>query len=346
MEFEIDFMAVGEKSSGGDAISIRYGNLQGPRNGQRVIVIDGGYTSSGEALVAHIQTYYQTDLVDVVISTHTDQDHIKGLEVVLNELRVGNLWMHQPWRHSQSVAVAKSLSFITSSVGEKFTKSLKEMSDLEDLASSKGIPITEPFAGLSIDNGMFRILGPSQQYYEGLLPAMSSQPSALQKVLASVSKGKEALLSRLVEETLEHETLRDDGVTGPCNNSSVMSLLTVDGYRCLLTGDAGIPGLEQAVTMLEAEGFTAGGLAFVQVPHHGSRRNVGPSVLNRLLGSPVVSTPRAMAYVSVPPENPEHKHPSRKLPTPSFEEATRCVQQQASTYGTNEVHLIAPLTRI
>jgi hypothetical protein len=232
---------------------------------------------------------------------------------VINELQVDHLWMHQPWKHSESVAVAKSLSFMTFTGGEKFTKSIKEMSELEDLAKTKGIPITEPFAGLTIDDGMFRILGPSRQYYESLLPTMSSQPSALQKVLASLSKGKEAVLSRMVEETLEHETLRDDGVTGPSNNSSVISLMTVDGYRSLFTGDAGIPALEEAITLLESEGYTAGGLAFVQVPHHGSRRNVGPSVLNRFLGSRVVATPRAMAFVSAPPENPENKHPSKKV---------------------------------
>src|SRR5664280_2714171 len=97
MGYEIDFFAVGEKSSGGDAIAVRYGNLFGDRSEQMVIVIDGGYTDSGEALVNHIKTHFGTSRVDIVVSTHPDQDHITGLETVLEELQVGTLLMHLPW---------------------------------------------------------------------------------------------------------------------------------------------------------------------------------------------------------------------------------------------------------
>jgi hypothetical protein len=64
MGYEIDFLPVGDESSGGDAIALRYGNLFGPRAEQTVIVIDGDYTDDGEALVAHIKQYYQTDVID------------------------------------------------------------------------------------------------------------------------------------------------------------------------------------------------------------------------------------------------------------------------------------------
>lgn len=83
---EIDFLAVGEESSGGDAITLRYGNLHGPRSEQTVIVIDGGFVDSGEQLVEHSRNHFNTDEVDVVVSTHPDQDHAGGLKVVLEEL--------------------------------------------------------------------------------------------------------------------------------------------------------------------------------------------------------------------------------------------------------------------
>ena len=51
MGFEIDFLAVGKEAKSGDAIAIRYGDLAGPRENQRAIVIDGGYTDDGAALV-------------------------------------------------------------------------------------------------------------------------------------------------------------------------------------------------------------------------------------------------------------------------------------------------------
>jgi beta-lactamase superfamily II metal-dependent hydrolase len=116
-----------------------------------------------------------------------------------------------------------------------------------------------------------------------------------------------------LEENLHIETLRDDGETTPTNNSSAISLLTVDDQQLLLTGDAGIPALEQAMTVLEAEGFRPGSFRFVQVPHHGSRRNVGPSILNRMLGPKGQTTQHSSAFVSVPKKNPEHKFPAKKV---------------------------------
>lgn len=123
-----------------------------------------------------------------------------------------------------------------------------------------------------------------------------------------------AKAARLLDENLNIETLRDDGTTTPANNSSAICLLTVDDRQLLLTGDAGIPALEQAVTVLEAEGFQPGNLRFVQIPHHGSRSNVGPSILNRMLGPKGQPTrPAATAFASVARKNPEHKHPAKKV---------------------------------
>src|SRR5580693_2236869 len=88
--FEIDFLPVGEGRSG-DAIALRFGNLTGERKDQVVVVIDGGFKESGEKLVEHIKSYFNTDYVDTVISTHPDADHASGLSVVLETLSVGQL---------------------------------------------------------------------------------------------------------------------------------------------------------------------------------------------------------------------------------------------------------------
>ena len=100
MGYEIDFLPVGEGEKSGDAIALRFGNLHGNRDEQTVVVIDGGFKGTGEKLVEHIRHYYGTDDVDLVISTHSDADHVSGLTVVLEELRVGHLWMHQPWNRT------------------------------------------------------------------------------------------------------------------------------------------------------------------------------------------------------------------------------------------------------
>jgi beta-lactamase superfamily II metal-dependent hydrolase len=308
---------VGDESKSGDAIALRYGNLYGPRNEQVVIIVDGGYTASGEALVEHIKEHYGTERVDLVISTHPDQDHITGLEVVVEELQVDALLMHQPWRHSQTVAKARATSFRSAGFAEWVQKSLQGASDLEAVATRKAIRIIEPFCGLTIPTtaGTLRILGPTKEYYESLLqeevqiPGTARQPGALEGLLRKMAAGAATLL----DETFNIETLRDDGTTTPSNNSSVVCMFTIDGRQLLLTGDAGVPALQQAIAVLEGEGFQPGSLKFVQVPHHGSRSNVGPSILNRMLGPKGQTTQHSTAFASVAKKNPEHKHPAKKV---------------------------------
>src|SRR5687768_13513744 len=98
MAYEVDFLPVGDGERSGDAIAVRFGNLNDP-NQQYVVVIDGGFTDTGMELVTHIKKFYNTTHVDLVISTHPDSDHAAGLSVVLSELTVSQLWMHKPWEH-------------------------------------------------------------------------------------------------------------------------------------------------------------------------------------------------------------------------------------------------------
>ena len=135
MAYEIDFLAVGDTTKSGDAIALRYGTLVGPQKSQRVVIIDGGFKSDGDALVKHVKHYYETDTVDLVISTHTDGDHVNGLFPVLEQLRVGQLWMHMPWKHSDDFAKAHSLGQIReATLREALKRSLEDAVNLEALA--------------------------------------------------------------------------------------------------------------------------------------------------------------------------------------------------------------------
>jgi beta-lactamase superfamily II metal-dependent hydrolase len=317
MGYEIDFLPVGQESSGGDAIALRYGNLYGTRDEQTVIVIDGGYAEDGEALVGHINKHYGTNRVDIVVSTHPDQDHISGLKVVLEKMVVGQLWMHQPWLHSPTVADIKASAFNTVKITNKLQAALKGADELASVAVQYGVPIIEPFAEWKTADGVFRILGPSPIYYEELLGEMieaSQRKVQATNLLAELFKAQGVSnATKLVAETLYEETLLDAGETTPRNNSSAVCLLTVDERQNLFTGDAGIPALEKVVDVLENEGYTPGQLRFIQVPHHGSKRNVGPSVLDRLLGPKGQAERSLTAFVSVPRKNPEGKHPAKKV---------------------------------
>lgn len=312
MGIEIDFLPVGEESSGGDAIAVRYGNLHGSRDEQVVMVVDGGYKDCGEALVEHITTHYGTDYVDIVVSTHPDQDHSSGLTVVLEELGVGELWMHQPWRHSAEMASLRVQHFESSKLSDWVEKSLRSVSDLESLANSKGIPIIEPFVGTQTSDGIVRVIGPSIPYYVELQTEVAKSGTLGHQAWSVLTKAAEAVRN-LVAETLTEESLTDSGTTSPRNNSSAILLFSIEDRHYLLTADAGIPALTYAAGELDALGIAAGELRFIQVPHHGSRHNVGPSILDRLLGPKGQESTHSTAFISAPKKNPDKKHPHKKV---------------------------------
>ena len=227
MGYEIDFLPVGEGSKSGDAIALRYGNLTGGRHEQTVVVIDGGFTDDGEALVELVRNHYDTEHVDVVVATHPEQDHIKGLEIVLEQLGVGELWMHQPWAHSATIEAARSASFKTLQLSERLQESLSEASTLETLAGERGIEIHEPFTGLATADEGFFVIGPDRDYYDELLGEIPG--SATQGAVATLVRKLAEAAQTLVPESMTVETLTDAGKTTAQNNSSVISVLPCKG---------------------------------------------------------------------------------------------------------------------
>lgn len=318
MGCEVDFLPVGDGKRSGDAIAVRYGNLFGEREEQTVVVVDGGFQASGEALVEHINNYYDTNTVDIVVSTHPDADHTSGLSEVLEKMDVGQLWMHKPWEHADEIA--NSLAdrrFTERGISQKLARALEDARDLEKIANRKGIPIIEPFAGLTDGTGCLSVIGPTEEYYESLLPDFRS--TGVQKAAAEatfMSRVLEAGIGLLakVAESWGVETLTDDGETSAENNSSVILRLTVEDRNLLLTGDAGMPALTNAADWMEfILGVAPAEWWAMQVPHHGSKRNVGPTILNRIVG-PKLNTPASniCAFVSACKDG-EPKHPAKKV---------------------------------
>src|SRR6266567_3247132 len=311
--YEIDLLKVGAEEKSGDAIALRFSY------GQRwvVVIVDGGFTDVGFELVDHVKDWYNTSHVDLVISTHPDADHINGLTPVLENLDVDELFIHLPSQHRADV----------SSWGMEATN------DLVRVARRRGVTITEPFTGTSRFGGAVTIAGPTAEYYESLLDSVrlgSVQAAAASRGFAAAVGVAVRKLARIAVDHLPFETLTDLGETSERNNSSVITLLTIDGRRLLLTGDAGIPALTNAAEYLETLSSSNSPLALVQVPHHGSRHNVGPTILNRLLGLET-NLIRGEAIISASDKAPKHPSPKvansflrRGYPAHTTEEAGVC----------------------
>lgn len=84
----------------------------------------------------------------------------------------------------------------------------------------------------------------------------------------------------------------------------MITFFDFDGNKILLTSDAGVPALDKAADKIEQLGHELQSFSFVQVPHHGSKRNIGPTVLDRLVGAPRIFGQNATytAFVSASKE--------------------------------------------
>ncbi len=321
MGYEVDFLHVGEGEKSGDAICLRFGDLWGARESQFVMVIDGGTMDSGERLVRHIKKHYGTETVDLVVSTHPDNDHISGLRVVLNEMTVGRLWMHLPWQHASDFrALFRDRTITSLGLKRQIRASLDTATEIEELGRRKEVPIDEPFADIDLPFNEIGIdvLGPSSSYYANLLPQFRETPEPRALAAESTILGRAATTvfeaAKTVVESWHIETLSDpdEDATSAENNSSAILTIHRDSHTLLFTGDAGTPALDRAADAAETRDIHLPALNFVHVPHHGSRRNVGPTVLDRILG-PKYQTPSnsKTAFVSASQEAP--KHPARKV---------------------------------
>jgi beta-lactamase superfamily II metal-dependent hydrolase len=320
MKCEIEFLPVGGASKAGDAVVIRYGE---PYD-YRLMLIDGGHAETGELIVSHLRRHFGLRAaLEHVLLTHSDGDHAGGLPTVFERIPVANFWLHAPWLEAED---ARPLFANKAMTPDGLRRRVKGEYDIVskafDLAVEAGCAVRPAFQGAEI--GPFRVLSPSRYAYLHLLPQFEKTPDPDRAAIeaASMWLGKANLRDRLIEaamatvqgwtrETWQRELLRDGGVTSASNESSVVLYGSFEMGPVLLTGDAGLNGLRWAAEAAEHYGLPLGRFSFVQIPHHGSRRNVGPTVLSRLLGGiqPEGIEPHFSAYVSAPAD--DSKHPRR-----------------------------------
>lgn len=326
MGFEIDYLPVGQKADdkSGDAIAMRFWDIAPAQS--FVITVDGGTRESGLALVEHIKKYYKTTTVNLAILTHPNGDHASGSRDILEQLDVLNLLSFIPWEHATEIlpiVQAADSRVSVSSIEKRLKDALPAAVEAIDLARKKGSKVIEPFArnvpyDLSQTTQLFP-LGPTREtYLSTWLPnydCLPAQPARQAGLVSGLVKMAERAM-KWVAESWDKELLTDPGedeVTSE-NNSSAVFAIRQGTNRFLFCGDAGVPALVNALRLGVSLGLPVDGYGFFHVPHHGSRHNLGPSLLNCMFGQPK-ATPSdhatATSFVSATKGDP--KHPSRRL---------------------------------
>jgi beta-lactamase superfamily II metal-dependent hydrolase len=343
MDFEVEFHPVGDASKAGDAILARYGI-----NGQyQVIVIDGGTDDSGEAIVEHIKRVYGPNTtIEHVICTHPDSDHACGLRCVMRELPVKTLWLHGVWHHAQEMLpYFEDKRWTADGLAAKIRSEYSVIAELVDLADRQRTPVYEPFEGQQI--GPFTVLSPTRWAYLRLVPQFRKTPAPDVDALKlenmwiepAAATGLAALLGNLMEKAIEWvpewwdlELLKDGAVTAAENESSTVLYGRFGTASVLLTADVGVNALWWAMDYADRTQIDLSALNLVQVPHHGSRSNVGPSVLDRLLGirQPNGLPEKRRAIVSVPKD--DANHPRRMVMNAFLRRGAPVCRTQGSYY--------------
>lgn len=289
MKYELEFIGINKETSrDADAICFRYYDESKRR--YIIGVFDGGTKDHGEELKNHIIKYYfngeQNGTIDFVICSHSDLDHASGLSVILENFIVNELYVNRPWELIDDLFEKVNDGRITkASLEERLRKTYSYVDSLEKIANEKKISIRNAFEGTEISDKL-KVLSPSKEFYIDLLVESNKTPleESITESTNSSFFSKMVNNIKMVFETWTKELLREDVKTSAENETSVILLGDMEEQQFLLTGDAGIRALKNAINYAKELDYELKQVDIQQIPHHGGRHNVSPSILDDLIG--------------------------------------------------------------
>jgi beta-lactamase superfamily II metal-dependent hydrolase len=297
--FEVFFLYLGNA----DCIFIRHFN-QGVKT---TLLIDGGCKKHAPIIRRFLSAQGENSINHLVCSHH-HEDHAAGLVDLVQDV---SLTFGKAWVHTGALAVDR-VNITRFQIFEKLMHRIQESKRIQiELVSAlqeRNIPIEEPFAYSWI--GPLQVVSPTRDFYNAQLGLIHEE--AIAQALNDRYEKRD--LRRLMEAVFGQptETEEEDGELGgeptsPENEISTILHLpwlnTTGTYqRFLLTSDSGTAALTELKNRSEAERGILKNLRWMQIPHHGSRRNLNADLINYF--RPVT------AFVS---SVGSRKHPSARL---------------------------------
>lgn len=283
MAYELEFIGVNEETQDATAICMRWQNADGTYS---IGIFDGGLKAHGTELANHLNKYYfsadDDKNIDFVICSHPHQDHASGLAEILENFQIKALYMNRPWNHTDILYdKVKDGRTTPKTLAEKLKEKYCYIATLETIAFEKQIPVYDIFEGDIIAEKL-QVLSPSKDFYLELL--VESDKTPLEAVLEKAVEFIKKVINK-IQENWNEESLREDVKTEPDNETSIVVLGEMTEESFLLTGDVGIRGLQKAIdySNLIAKPIKDT-VTIYEIPHHGGRHNVSPTILNQLLG--------------------------------------------------------------
>lgn len=275
----------------GDCIWIEWGSRKAPRR----LLIDGGTHSTYEVLRNRIETLpLEQRVFELLVITHIDTDHIDGALRLLQNSQLGvhykdiwfNAWEHLPGGQADVLGVVQgeyvsarikkdALSWNQAFCGDAVMVS--EAGDLPRIALPQGLVLT--LLSPSLEN-----LAKLRPTWHKVVSKAGLLPGATAEVLEHLERDHRYAADVLGAEVpdvdaLAQERFQKDG--SKANGSSIAFLAELNGRRCLLAGDAHADNLEDSIRRyLQEECQQTLRLDAFKLPHHGSKANLSPVLLD------------------------------------------------------------------
>ncbi len=241
-----------------------------------VMVVDGGTDNAYENDIE--EKLEELSQIDLMVLTHTDNDHIEGLLSFISSTKHRNIPIKKYWincMHSIRVASSAKVSF---SNGASFEKELKKREGEEASCKwSEDIYYPNSFQYKKIK---IVVLSPTKEVLEQFYDAWKI--SEIEKV-SKVSSGTRSQIQKGDLKTLSQKEIKQKPIKNDITNaSSIAFILILPDISILMLGDS---RPEIIVKSLEDIGYSKEKkleVDYVKVSHHGSKYNTTPELMEMI----------------------------------------------------------------
>jgi beta-lactamase superfamily II metal-dependent hydrolase len=278
MDFVIDFLYVGD----GDAIII-WARDQG--NADWVFFVDGGNLGNGEKIISHyttwIKPYLQTKRAVGFINSHPHEDHIDGLLEVLEKLTgeisfgIYNDPVECITAEHRDRIHREYLDGTDPDITHLY-KTFEQIERLNNYCEKNKVRRYNAYVeDVNFFGGAFKLLSPTRDFYVNMVQHFTDV-DFLKRV--DFSKKAPAAIDIYREELLPCDIVDEINDATPENlTSTVIQMTDSAGKKYILTADAGTDSFDYLAT----NGFDNSNVELVQLPHHGSRRNISSAWIKK-----------------------------------------------------------------
>ena len=268
----------------GDCIVITYGEKTKPH----YVIIDSGI---GKTCTRELKLFLERvqktgQMVDLIILTHYDADHIQGFLAlmkykIINSNTVKTVWMNYGNDLSKAVSSNSIMHFNVSEVSCE--TSAKQGKDFYKYLCENKIALKSVIlAGdeVEIDCAKFKILSPSPEQVKRMLEQIIQIDGNTIYPYDSTRKketaGSNADFQLSIDEVLKNSFVEDSKIA---NCSSIAFIFEYKDFKILLLGDS-VPS--QIINALNNLGYSETNklqLSICKLSHHGSNRNTSDQLL-------------------------------------------------------------------